>query len=139
MITVDKASSIAKYNTLISKNKPIFVLFYAEWCGHCQALKPTWRKFIKSVKETIPIAEIESSFMGQVNGYKQIDGYPTLMLIRNNELIAKYEGPRTEQGLRQFYMKYSKKGGKSRKVRKLKKRRQTRRMRGGGCGCNAFN
>ena len=137
LISVNRASSVERYNRLISQNKPLLVLFYADWCGHCQALKPVWKKFIKSVKQGIPIIEVESSFMGQVNGFKQIDGFPSLFVIRGNTLIAKYEGERTEQGIRQFYIKYSKKGGKSRKVGS-KKGRQTRRMRGGGCGCNVF-
>jgi thioredoxin-like negative regulator of GroEL len=137
MLVVNSASTIAKYNSLVAKNKPILVLFHAEWCGHCKELEPEWKQFVKSVRESMPIASVESSFMGEVQGYKEIDGFPTLMIIRGNNVIQKFNGQRTASAIKQFYMKYSKRGG-SKKRRSTKKRRQTRRMRGGGCGCNQF-
>lgn len=137
MLVVNSASTIAKYNNLIAKNKPIFVLFHAEWCGHCKILAPIWNQFVKSVKQSVLIASVESSFIEQVKGYKTIDGFPTIMVIRGDKLIATYKGERTIAGIKQFYMKYSKRGGTKRRL--IKKRRQTRRMRGGGCGCNQFN
>ena len=27
------------------------VLYYAEWCGHCNAMKPEWEKFITKMKD----------------------------------------------------------------------------------------
>lgn len=137
MLVVNSASTIAKYNNLIAKNKPIFVLFHAEWCGHCKILAPIWNQFVKSVKHSVLIASVESSFIEPVKGYKTIDGFPTIMVIRGDKLIATYKGERTIAGIKQFYMKYSKRGGTKRRL--IKKRRQTRRMRGGGCGCNQFN
>lgn len=145
MLVVDSASTIEKYNNLIAKNKPIFVLFHAKWCFHCKELEPIWKKFTKNVKETIPIVSIESSFIEQVKGFKKIKGFPTLIIIRGDNEISAYEGQRTLAGINQFYLKHSKQGGsKKRRLTKkhsssIKKRRQTRRMRGGGCGCNQFN
>lgn len=147
MLVVNSASTIVKYNNLIAKNKPIFVLFHAEWCFHCKALAPIWKKFIENVKETMPIVSIESSFIKQVNGFKEINGFPTITIIRGDNEISAYEGQRTLAGINQFYLKHSKQGGKRltkkrssiKKRSSTKKRRQTRRMRGGGCGCNQFN
>jgi thiol-disulfide isomerase/thioredoxin len=146
MLVVNSASTIAKYNNLIAKNKPIFVLFHAKWCFHCKKLEPIWKNFMKNVKETMPIVSIESSFVEHVNGFKKINGFPTLIIIRGDNEISVYEGQRTLAGIKQFYMKYSKQGGSkkhSSSTKKhsssTKKRRQTRRMRGGGCGCNQFN
>ena len=37
------------FKNVIGK-KPVVVLYFAEWCGHCQSLKPTWNNTIDQLK-----------------------------------------------------------------------------------------
>ena len=90
-------------------------LVYAEWCGHCQTLKPEWAKMKDVIsandklREQCEILEIESSEptmndkIGKINadlfGEKlEIIGYPTIFLKKDGKL-EKYEGMRSSDDL----------------------------------------
>lgn len=96
----------------ISK-KPKLVLIYAEWCGHCQAMKPHWNEMKSELlQENIynpnDIIEVESVEQEEklpklnhlvTNGSKiHVNGYPTMGKIENGD-FKQYVGGRTTMEL----------------------------------------
>jgi thiol-disulfide isomerase/thioredoxin len=84
------------------KMKTIIGKIYANWCGHCQALKPEWNKMKSLIKKdaNIEIVEIEENEHEKLNKLKQrfphlqINGYPTIFKILPNKQIEYYSGNR---------------------------------------------
>ena len=37
-------------STLFNNGTPMFVEFYANWCGHCKTLAPEWKKLTKTIE-----------------------------------------------------------------------------------------
>ena len=93
----------------INGDKPTLVLFYADWCGHCKKLKPTWSKTAELAKEKgltmiqINVGGEESDSEetkkknAEISKKYNIDGYPTIILFKNGNAIP-YDGPRTPEG-----------------------------------------
>jgi len=89
----------------IQSSEPTLVLFYADWCGHCTKLKPTWEEAAKK-------ANIEKNRMIQLDvGGKtpeqkalmdkyEIDGFPTIMVFQNG-VATPYQGTRTTEAFLQ--------------------------------------
>lgn len=83
----------------IQSPEPTLVLFYADWCGHCTKLKPTWDEAAKQAnadeKRMIKLdvggktAE-EKELMDKY----QIDGFPTIVVFQNGN-PSPYQGSRT--------------------------------------------
>jgi thiol-disulfide isomerase/thioredoxin len=93
----------------IKGDKPTLVLFYAEWCGHCKKLEPTWTK-ATSVAEEKGHRMIQLNVGGdkkdteeikrknaEISQKYNVDGYPTILIFRNGTPTP-YEGPRTVEG-----------------------------------------
>ena len=87
------------------------LLFYVDWCPHCKTAKPEWEKLKaeyegKSINGynvvfteyncTTETAEVEEL----MNKYK-IEGYPTIKLIKDNQIIE-YDAKPTKTTMEQF-------------------------------------
>jgi len=73
------------------------VLYYAEWCGHCNEMKPEWKKVIsnfnnkKTNSNKINIAEIESKHIEKMPNKPSIEGYPSIKMYNNGKEVANFE------------------------------------------------
>ncbi len=119
-----------------SKNKPskkkiIIGKIYADWCGHCNMLKPEWEKMKNMIKHNTgrSLTNVEFTFseMGETEennaknmtlenqisnfnrkhfpqGNKQImsDGYPTLFKVCRKK-IDYYNGSRSAEDMYNWY------------------------------------
>jgi len=112
--TKSKSKSVKKTpkNKTVKTVKPIpepedtVVLIYANWCPHCQAMKPEWNELRNQLGHTVETIEIEDSYFDKdmklhnienqkLNGEKiEVYGYPTMFKIHNGH-IDYYGGNRT--------------------------------------------
>jgi thiol-disulfide isomerase/thioredoxin len=101
----DPAVLMRMYN----EKKPMFVKFFANWCGHCKTLDPIWQAMVKTaLKElkdaNIAIVSVESKVVNksidelQTQAKFKVDGFPTIGTIINGKFTA-YTGERTEEAL----------------------------------------
>lgn len=98
-----------KFEECAGKDKPMLVLFYADWCPHCKMFEPTWKKIVGKLsgKRKIQVAEVEYSNMEHVpKKYKKIRGYPTIQIIKGGKVLSEYNGLRTEDAVIDFAEKY---------------------------------
>jgi hypothetical protein len=93
-------------------------LIYANWCGHCQALKPEWKKMKHSMmkspkKHMYKFVEIEdadkkkdqriNALNASLKGQKvTANGYPTILKINGGKLDY-YQGEREAAPLMKWF------------------------------------
>lgn len=87
-------------------NGPVFVVFYAPWCGHCKRTMPEFEKLQQSFKGPVKLVAInadleENKEMVQsqkVQGFPTIRFYPSGMGGKFDE----YNGERTTEAFEQY-------------------------------------
>lgn len=117
-----------------NKKMPKIIIgkIYANWCGHCTALKPEWDKMKSEIKNLpIEIVEIEESEKDRLSAFTekykiQVDGYPTIFKITNT--TEYYHGPPEAEAIKTWALSDSKMmGGKQRRSKYGKTRKYIRR------------
>lgn len=68
----------ATLNGFLNTHKPVFIMFYAPWCGHCKQLHPEWEKFAKGVKDVVRIGAVNADAHREIGGQFGIQGFPTI-------------------------------------------------------------
>lgn len=93
-----------EYEYAISRNKPIILYFYTDWCGYCRRFTPEVNALAEKYKK--------DSFYVMVNGGVQeneelfrrfnVRGVPTLFFLnppKNHALYVKYSSKKTKDYL----------------------------------------
>ncbi|CAA2997682.1 disulfide isomerase-like 1-4 [Olea europaea subsp. europaea] len=66
---------------VLDESKDVLLEIYAPWCGHCQALEPTYNKLAKHLRgvESLVIAKMD----GTTNEHPRAkaDGFPTILFF----------------------------------------------------------
>jgi thiol-disulfide isomerase/thioredoxin len=137
-----------------AKDLPIFIKFYADYCGHCKDMAADWQSLLKNadVKDKVLFVEVQHTALPEIKAastdlrkYPGIErilkaegfGFPTLVLLQTNGAVKVSPG-RTEKEMVKFLLENMKtKGGaaglckttnnkKDKKTKKTKKTRKTK-------------
>jgi len=119
--------NINKNGITEKKPKPggvVIGLIYANWCGHCQALKPEWNKMKHNVMKTpsykkgfyrfIEIEDSDNDRDSKINDINSrltgeklaANGYPTIFKIHGGNLQY-FNGNRTSSELQSWFLNKS--------------------------------
>jgi thiol-disulfide isomerase/thioredoxin len=89
------------------------MLFYVDWCPHCKTAKPEWNELKQQydgkningytvIFEEYNCTEESSEIEDIVNKFN-IEGYPTIKLIKDNQVIE-YDAKPSKSTMEQFLM-----------------------------------
>ncbi|XP_028394335.1 probable protein disulfide-isomerase A4 isoform X1 [Dendronephthya gigantea] len=89
---IDGDKDLAK--VLAKEKKPVFVMFYAPWCGFCKRLKPTYQEIASELKQSIILAGMDVDNAESMNTRVQfnITGFPTLIYFHGGKELYRYKG-----------------------------------------------
>jgi protein disulfide-isomerase-like protein len=88
-------------------NGPVFVMFYAPWCGHCKTAKPEFisaAKKLSAAGHKLRMVDCEAEPMAATN--YNVKGFPTFKYFKG-KTVEDYSGQRTLKGFESFLKPHS--------------------------------
>ena len=87
-----------------SRDHLVMVDMWADWCGPCHFLTPVLLKVIPSYAGRVRLAKIEvdEGDNMKIAGRYGARGFPTVLLFKNGEEVARFHSAKPEHFVREF-------------------------------------
>ncbi|MCK4833406.1 MAG: thioredoxin [Gammaproteobacteria bacterium] len=87
-----------------SDETPVLVDLWAEWCSPCLVIAPILKKLVDEYDGGIRLAkvEVDEGENMKLAGRYKVRGFPTVLLIKNGEEVARFSGAKPLSFLREF-------------------------------------
>lgn len=85
-----------------SMKAPVLVDFWAPWCGPCKTLGPILEKLAAEYNGAFRLAKVDVDAEAQLAGAFQVRSIPTVLLVKDGQLVDGFPGALPEGQLREF-------------------------------------
>jgi thiol-disulfide isomerase/thioredoxin len=99
------AGAAAIVHKCIAGPQPTLILYYAEFCPHCIAMKPEWARAKQTLETLKDLKVMEVEFHDQKYLPKTlpiVNGFPTLEVIQQGRVVREYDGDRSAESIVAF-------------------------------------
>ena len=92
-------------NEVVKSEKPVLIDFWAEWCGPCRVIAPAIEAIAES-RSDIKVGKVNVDVEQQLAVTFAIDSIPTLVLVKDGEIVGKLIGLNSKTIIESFINKY---------------------------------
>ncbi len=87
---------------VLNSDKPVFVDFWAEWCGPCRMVSPIVEELSKEYEGKVNFVKVNVDQNRDLASKYNILSIPTLAIFRNGEVVAQTAGASSIESIRNY-------------------------------------
>ena len=92
-MALEKITTTAEWQSkVLDSPMPVFVDFWAEWCGPCRMVSPVVEELAGEYDGKVNFVKVNVDEAGEVASKYSVFSIPTLMLFNKGEIIAQNVG-----------------------------------------------
>ncbi|EXJ17160.1 thioredoxin family protein [Imhoffiella purpurea] len=92
----------------VSRETPVLVDFWADWCGPCHALSPHLERVVEEREGGILLAklEVDEGENMRLAGHYRVRGFPTVILLQHGEEKGRFSGARSRYQINEWLQEH---------------------------------
>ncbi len=97
-MTVSHVSDAKTWETdVINSSVPVFVDFWAEWCGPCRMVGPVVEELANDYDGKIKFVKVNVDEANELASKYNVFSIPTLVVIKNGEVVSQQVGAASKE------------------------------------------
>jgi len=87
---------------VINSDKPVFVDFWATWCGPCSIVAPIVEELAKEYEGKVNFVKVDVDQNKELASKYNIFSIPTLAIFRNGQVVSQAPGAVSKESIRNY-------------------------------------
>lgn len=88
---------------VLKSSLPVFVDFYATWCGPCQMMSPTIDDLSKEYEGKIKVVKLDVDANPNTAQQYQVMSIPTMFIFKNGQIVEQLVGYQEKSKLKEKF------------------------------------